>query len=206
MTRSYVIPIVLVAAGTWVAVALVKGFPNTFWEAISPFVTAIPVAGGFSVVYQHYLWHSWPLQRLLAKTPDLRGSWRTTIWPAWRDPGTDRDAGPVQGYAQIDQTASTLCMGLFTRDSRSETFAFSIDEIEKEFRLTVVYENRPSMDERPRLGTSHQGSAIYRFRGYRPDRIEGEYWTELQNLGKIELKNRRRQEISSFEAGKHVFG
>ena len=96
-------------------------------------------------------------------------------------------------------------MRLFTLDSRSETFAFSIDEIEKEFRLIVVYDNRPRMEERPRVGTSHQGSAIYRFRGYRPDEMNGEYWTEAKNAGEVGLYNRRQLEISSFEAGKRAF-
>lgn len=197
--------VILVAAATWITVAIVRGFPSTFWEAISPFVTAIPVASVLSYVYQHHLWHWWPFQRWLARTPDLRGAWRATIRPAWFDPDTGMKGDPVQGYAQIDQTASSLCMRLFTHDSRSETFVFSIDEIEKEFRLTVIYENRPRMKDRPRIGTSHQGSAIYRFRGYRPNRIKGEYWTEIKNIGEIELCSRRQQEISSFEEGKRVF-
>ena len=205
MKRPFVILVILVAAATWVAVAIVRGFPSTFWEAINPFVTAIPVASVLSFVYRHYLWHCWPLQRWLARTPDLRGAWRVTIRPAWVDPNTGHKRCPVEGYAQVDQTASSLCMRLFTRDSRSETFVFSLDEIEKEFRLTVVYENRPRMEDRPRMGTSHQGSAIYRFRGYRPEEMKGEYWTEIKNVGEVGLYNRRHLAISSFEAGKCAF-
>ena len=205
MKRSFVILIILVAAATWFSVAIVKGFPSNSWEAISPFFTAIPVASVLSFVYQHHLWHRWPLQRWLARTPDLRGAWRVTICPAWTDQNTGKKRSPVEGYAQIDQTASSLCMRLFTFDSRSETFAFSIDEIENEFRLTIVYENRPRMEDRPRIGTSHQGSAIYRFRGYRPDAMKGEYWTEVKNIGEVRIYNRRHLEISSFEAGKLAF-
>ena len=81
-----------------------------------------------------------------------------------------------------------------------------IDEVENEFRLTIVYENRPRMEDRPRIGTSHQGSALYRFRGYSPDEMKGEYWTELKNVGEIRIYDRRFLEISSFEAGRFAFG
>ena len=205
MKRPFVILVILVAAVTWAAVAVAKGLPSTIWEAMSPFVSSIGVATVLSVIYQRKLWHWRPLQRLLAKTPDLRGAWQVTIRPAWVDPSTKEKKDPVEGYAQIDQTASSFCMRMFTDDSRSETFAHSIDEIEGEFRLTVAYENRPRMEERARIGTSHQGSAIYRFRGYRPEVVNGEYWTERKNVGEIELRNRMQQEISSFEDGRRVF-
>ena len=204
MKRPFVIFVILVSALTWVAVAAAKGFPNTFLEAMSPFVTSIPVATFSSFVYHKILWHCWPLQQLLARTPDLRGAWKVTIRPAWVDPNTNQGKVSVEGYAQIDQTSSSLCIRLFTQDSRSDTFAFSIDEIEKEFRLIVAYENRPRMKDRPRTGTSHQGCAIYRFRGYKPDKMRGEYWTELKNIGEIELSNRTQKEISSYDDGRQA--
>ncbi len=206
MKRPFVILVVLVAAVTWAVMAAVKGLPDTLWEAMLPFGSSIGVAMWLSWMYQKKVWHWWPLRELLAKTPDLRGgAWKVTIRPARIDPSENRKMKPVEGYAQIDQTASSLCMRLFTDDSRSETFAYSIDEIGGEFRLTVAYENRPRMEDRARSGTSHQGSAIYRFREYRPKGLNGEYWTELKNVGEIELRNRRQQGISSFEDGKQVF-
>ena len=205
MKRSIVILVILVAAATWFSVAIIKGFPSSLWDAMDPFFTAIPVAGIFSLVYERYLWHCRLFQRWITRTPDLRGAWRVTIFPAWTDQNTEQKGNPVEGYAQIDQTASSLCMRLFTPDSRSETLAFSIDEIENEFRLTVVYENRPRMEDRPRKGTSHQGSAMYRFRGYRPDAISGEYWTELKNVGEIQIHDKTCLAISSFDAGKQAF-
>lgn len=205
MKRPFVILVVLVAAVTWAVMAAVKGLPDTIWEAMLPFGSSIGVATALSWMYQKKLWHWWPLQELLAKTPDLRGAWTVTIRPAWIDPSKNRKMKPVEGYAQIDQTASSFRMRLYTDDSRSETFAFSIDEIDGEFRLTVAYANSPKMTDRPRKGTSHQGAAIYRFRGYGPKVVSGEYWTELMNVGEIELRDRTRREISSFEDGKQVF-
>ena len=204
MKRPFVILVILVAAVTWAAMAAVKGLPGTIWEGMIPFMSSIGVAMGVSFIYQRRLWHWWPLQQLLAKTPDLRGAWKVTIRPAWVDPSTSEKKNAVEGYAQIDQTALSFRMRLFTDDSRSETFAFSIDEIDGEFRLTVAYENRPRMEHRPRIGTSHQGSAIYRFRGYKPAKVNGEYWTERANVGEIELRNRTRKEISSFEDGRQL--
>ena len=205
MKRPFIILVILVTAVTWAAVAVAKGLPSTILEAMSPFISSIAVATFLSLIYQRMLWHWWLVQQLLAKTPDLRGVWKVAIRPAWIDPSTNEKKGPVEGYAQIDQSASSFCMRLFTNDSRSETFAFSIDEIEGEFRLTVAYENKPRMEERARKGTIHQGSAIYRFRGYRPEVVSGEYWTEIKNVGEIELRNRMRREISSFAGGRQVY-
>ena len=205
MKRPFVILVVLVVAVTWTVMAAVKGLPSTIWEGTIPILSSIGVATGLSLIYQKRLWHWWLVQRLLAKTPDLRGAWKVTIRPAWTDPSKNREDFSVEGYAQIDQTSSSFCMRLFTEDSRSETFAFSVDEIDGEFRLTVAYENSPRMRDRPRKGTSHQGAAIYRFRGYRPRIVSGEYWTELMNVGEIELRSGTRREISSFEDGKQVF-
>ena len=205
MKRPFVILVVLVVAVTWTVMAAVKGLPSTIWEGMIPILSSIGVATGLSLIYQKRLWHWWLVQRLLAKTPDLRGAWKVTIRPAWTDPSKNREDFSVEGYAQIDQTSSSFCMRLFTEDSRSETFAFSVDEIDGEFRLTVAYENSPRMRDRPRKGTSHQGAAIYRFRGYRPRIVSGEYWTELMNVGEIELRSGTRREISSFEDGKQIF-
>lgn len=205
MKRPFVILVVLVVAVTWAVMSAVKGLPGTIWEGMIPILSSIGVATGLSLIYQKRLWHWWLVQKLLAKTPDLRGAWRVTIRPAWTDPSKNGKKEPVEGYAQIDQTSSSFCMRLFTDDSRSETFAFSVDETDGEFRLTVAYENSPRMRDRPRKGTSHQGAAIYRFRGFRPNVMSGEYWTELMNVGEIELRNRTSREISSFEDGKQVF-
>ena len=205
MNRSLVISVILVAAATWLSVAIVKGIPTNYTDAISPFFTAIPVAGILSYLYQKHLWHCSPIQRFLARTPDLRGAWRVTIRSAWTGQDQASETSEIEGYAQIDQTASSLCVRLFTFDSRSETFGFSITEFENEFRLTIVYENRPRVEDRPRIGTSHQGCAIYRFRGYRPDAMEGEYWTELKNIGEVRIYDRKNIGISSFDAGQIEF-
>ena len=206
MKHSFIVVVIIVTAVTWLVMAIANGFPNTFWEAAKPFLTAISVAGALSYFYQQHMWHWRPLQHLLAKTPDLRGMWKVTIQPVWVNSKIGMQMGPVEGYAQIDQTASSLCIRLFTSDSRSQSIAFSVDEIENEFRLAVMYENKPRIQDRPREGTSHQGSAIYRFRGFRPSEMTGEYWTETKNLGEIKLHSRKQQGgISSFEDGQREF-
>ena len=206
MKHSFIVVVIIVTAVTWFVMAIANGFPSTFWEATKPFIIAISVAGTLSYLYQHHMWHWWLLQHSLAKTPDLRGMWEVTIQPIWVDSNRGMQMDPVEGYAQIDQTASSLSMRLYSCDSRSQSIAFSIDEIHNEFRLAVIYENKPRMEDRPREGTSHQGAAIYRFRGFRPSEMTGEYWTETKNLGNIKLHNRIQQGgISSFEDGQQVF-
>ena len=98
--------------------AAVEGLPSTIWEGVIPILSSIGLATGLSFIYQKRLWHWWLVQQLLTKTPDLRGAWKVMIRPAWTDPGKNGKKKPVEGYAQIDQTASSFCMRLFTDDSR----------------------------------------------------------------------------------------
>ena len=207
MKRPLIIAVVLITAATWFAVTAITELPSTFMEAAYPFWAAITVAGGFSFLYQKYMWHWHLFQCLISKTPDLREVWKVTIHPGWIDPNTKMQTNSVEGYAQIDQTTATsLCVRIFTHDSRSQSIAFSIDETDSEFRLAAIYENKPRMQNCPREGTSHLGSAIYRFRGYRPREMTGEYWTETKSHGEILLKDRKQQKgIYSFEEGQCVF-
>ena len=207
MNRPFIIAVISLTALTWFAMTISVGLPNSYSSAAYPFWVAITVAGGFSFLYQKYMWHWHLFQCLISKTPDLRGVWKVTIRPAWIDPNTGLQKNPVEGYAQIDQTTATsLCVRIFTHDSRSQSIAFSIDETDSEFRLVAIYENKPQMQNCPREGTSHLGSAIYRFREYRPREMTGEYWTDTTNLGEILLHDRKcHKGITSFKQGQSVF-
>lgn len=207
MKQPLIIAVILVTAATWLTVSAINGLPSTLSEAAYPFGTAITVAVVMSSLYQKYLWHWHLFQCLISKTPDLRGVWKVTIHPGWIDPNTKMQTNSVEGYAQIDQQSVTsLCVRLFTNDSRSRSIAFSINKDENEYCLATIYENKPRIQGRPREGTIHLGSAIYRFRGYKPNQLTGDYWTQTTNLGEILLRDRKwHKGITSFEQGQSVF-
>ena len=205
MKRQLSIVVIAVTAVTWIAAATIFGLPDTFGRAILPFFTAITVTSLFLYVYDRYLWHVGFFQRWVAQLPDLQGVWKVTIRSTKINNDTRKQIDSVLGYAQIDQTASSLSMRLFTEDSRSRTIAYSIEEEQNQFRLSIVYENKPRMEERARDGTIHLGSAVYEFRGYRPSKVIGEYWTEKPSSGEIELSDRTRKEIDTYDAGLNIY-
>lgn len=206
MKRRLSIVVIAVTAITWVVVAKIFGLPDTFWEAIIPFFTAVTVTGIFLVFYDKYLWRCYAVRQWVAQLPDLQGVWKVTIMPVKLNDHSEQSSYAVIGYAQFDQTASSLNMRLYTEDSRSTTIAYAIREIEQNhFRLVIIYQNRPRVKERAREGTIHDGAAIYEFRGYRPEKLAGEYWTEKPTRGEIELSDRRTDEIDSYDAGSRVY-
>ena len=204
--RPLSIVVIAVTAITWVVAAKIFGLPDTFWEAILPFFTAVTVTGIFLVIYDRYLWHFYAVRQWVAQRPDLQGVWKVTIRPVKLDEHSEQAPDAIIGYAQFDQTASSLSMRLYTEDSRSTTIAYAIRKIEQnQFRLVIVYQNRPKVKERAREGTIHDGTAIYEFGGYSPERLAGEYWTEKPTRGEIELSDRRTDKIDSYEAGSRVY-
>ena len=205
MKHQLSIVLILVTAATWIATAVIFGLPGTFGRAILPFLTAISVAGIFLRVYDRYLWRVGLFQRWVADLPDLQGVWKVTIKSVKITNDMEQQINPVLGYAQIDQTASSLSMRLFTEDSRSRTIAYSIGKEQNQFHLSIVYENKPRMEQRARDGTVHTGSAVYEFRGYRPNKITGEYWTEKPSSGEIELSDKMQREIDTYDAGVKVY-
>ena len=206
MKRQLSIVVIAVTAITWVAAAKIFGLPDTFWEAIIPFFTAVTVTSIFLLFYDKFLWRLYVVRRWIAQLPDLQGVWKVTIVPVKPDDQSEQSVDSVVGYAQFDQTASSLNMRLYTEDSRSTTIAYAIRKIEKnQFRLVIVYQNRPRVKERAREGTIHDGAAVYEFRGYSPKTVVGEYWTEKPTQGEIALSDRRRDEIDSYDTGSRVY-
>ena len=205
MKRRLSIVVIAVTAITWVVAAKIFGLPKTFGEAILPFFTAVSVTGIFLFFYDRVFWRLYVIRRWVAQLPDLQGVWKVTIKSVKFNDHSAQSSNAVVGYAQFDQTASSLNMRLYTEDSRSVTIAYSIKADHSQFRLVTVYVNRPRVKERARDGTIHNGTAIYEFRGYSPEKVVGEYWTEKPSWGEIELSDRRRDEIDSYDAGLKVY-
>lgn len=206
MKRRLSIVVIAVTAITWVSAAKIFGLPDTFWEAVLPFFTAVTVTGIFLLLYDTLLWRPYAVRRWIAQLPDLQGVWKVTIMPVKLEEQSQQSPDSVIGYAQFDQTASSLNMTLYTEDSRSTTIAYAIRKMQhNQFRLVIVYQNRPRVKERDREGTIHDGAAVYEFRGYSPEEVSGEYWTEKPTRGEIKLSDRRKDEIDSYDAGSKLY-
>ncbi|MFC2954187.1 hypothetical protein ACFOOP_19785 [Marinicaulis aureus] len=205
MNKELRVIIVGVTAATWLVAALLWGLPTTILGAARPFLAAITAASVVLWVYETQIWH-WPIfRRWLTKIPDLRGVWRVEIQSTWIDPDTGNPIGPIEGFAQVDQTATNFCMRTFTEESRSKTVAYAFSFDQEVFKLAIVYENQPHISLREKRSAYHQGSAAFHVRGYKPVSFSGEYWTERKSIGTFSVSSRKKGEIDSFEAGRELF-
>lgn len=204
MRRELTILIVVLTAITWLVVAYLNGLPGTWFAAARPFISAITVAGIVLWVYEKWIWHWWIFRGWLTQVPCLKGVWEVEIQSTFIDPTSNLPVVKA-GFAQIDQTASQLTIRVFTDESRSVTVAHSFNEDQNVFMLAIVYENRPEIQFRERKSAFHQGSAVFGIRGYRPDAITGEYWTENKTTGNFVFRNRKAGEIGSYSQGEEIY-
>ena len=205
MTRSFQMAIIFLTAATWLGFAGFLGFPTTWWEATKPFFTAASVSALIVFTFEKRMW-SWIIFRgWLTKTPDYRGVWKVRFLSSWIDPETNELVGPLYGFVQIDQTATSFCMRMYTSKAHSKSVAHSIRLDQEVFTLALVYENKPSIRLRETQSSMHLGSVTFQSRGYFPQTLNGEYWTERKTTGEIKLFERKKGEISSFEEGQKLF-
>lgn len=205
MKRVHQISFVALIAATWFLFAFLFGLPTTILEAAKPFASAMTVAAVFFLLYDRCIWrwkwqHGWFTQK-----PCLAGVWQVTIRSTFKDPDTGKQIEPLIGYAQIDQTSSTFCMRIFTAESQSKTISYAFDLDQNVYRLAIVYENAPSIELRGSSSPLHKGSAVFNVRGFQPESFLGDYWTERDTKGTMQLQRRLVDEINSFEDGVKMY-
>ena len=205
MTRQLQFAIICITALTWFVFVGIFGFPDSWSGAIKPFTAAVSISA-FSVwLHEKFIWKTGILGVRLVNIANYNGVWKVQFKSSWIDPKTKKAIEPLDGFAQIDQTATTFCMRLFTEESRSSSFAYSIKLEDNVFRLAIVYRNTPSILLRDDESRIHNGSAIFESRGFKPKSLEGEYWTERKTTGEMRLYSRKKGAITSYEDGVKMF-
>ena len=205
MRRAYQVSIITITALTWLCVAYITGLPKTWWGATKPFLSAISVAATMVFIYDKFAWKWSFFHGIITQQPNLSGVWKVQLNSTWVNPKTDLQTDPIYGYAQIDQTASTFSIRIYTVKSHSLSKAYSFRLEQSVYVLSVVYENRPNMNEREKGSPLHLGAVTYNIRGMNPKAFQGEYWTERKTTGTIILSEKRIGEINSFNEGCQIY-
>lgn len=205
MTRHLQLAIIGITALTWAGFVGFFGFPESWTAAIKPFSAAITVSALAVLAHEHLIWKCGIFGFRLVKVADYSGVWKVRFQSSYKDEETGLQIGPLFGFAQIDQTATTFCMRLFTEEARSESFAYSIKLENNVFQLSIVYRNTPSIVVRAEESRMHNGSAIFESRGFKPTLLEGEYWTERMTTGEMRLYEKKKGGIVSYEQGLKLF-
>ncbi len=213
MRDNKVRAVVVVAVLVWAVLTLLADVPTSgaAWkdllQSVLRFGSALTAAVIAAQLYEKYFWH-WPIFRgWLCTVPDLRGVWRVEIQSTWRDPETKQPVGPIVGYMRVEQTETTLAMGLYTPESSSRLTAHAFSRAGTDFQLSTTYENDPDLALQSGRSRPHDGAFVLRGIGYEPQRLQGSYWTDRETAGTMILARRlMRKPLDSYEAGRKLYG
>ena len=208
MTRPVATLVVAIVALTCAVVSVLQGesIDSNFW---TPFSTSIGVLAGAAFVYNQWLWYL-PGVHTLVKKPRLEGTWVGELRSDYRREPDDEALPPIRSVLVVSQTASTIHVRLFTKESRSTTVAASIElEDGDRFSLSTVYRNEPGLDLQAR-SPIHYGATRLAIEGTprNPARMEGFYWTARQptkTAGQMDFHFVSRKRAHSFAEGLAMF-
>lgn len=200
LTRAQTALIVALTMGFALIWLSIRGEQPTIGSVSAILGTTVTVVYGAVLLFALFAW-PWPLFRgWLVKRPDLRGSWKATLYSDWEDPETGQRVAPIEAYMVIRQTLTTLSMRLFTEKSRSVLVAHAIEpEPDGLFGLSAVYRNSPKIEFQGKESAIHHGALLIEVHEVAPNSLEGHYWTDRGTRGTIELERKTSIHFSSFE-------
>jgi len=202
ISRSHLSTLVYIAFALWAVILTLRGVSlPTQWRDPLPWV----ITGLLGVVwcFDQWLWRLPLVRAWFGSPPNLRGTWKATLRSNWVDPSGQRIA-PIEAYAVIRQTYSSLFMRLLTKESSSESLAAAFDHAsDGGWSLVTVYRNTPGpfVVHRSR---PHFGGVILSGRGRRPTTLQGQYWTDRDTRGELHMTSRNRRLLNDFASASGV--
>lgn len=193
-TRLQITAALAVATIAWGTVLYLQGTPLS-WEHLLPFTTVVGVLVGVSLAMEYFLWRCRWLQGWLFDRPDLRGTWKVTIYSEWiQNPETGEKGPPITAYAGITQTSSKLQIHLMTPESESCLLAHAVEATScgNRFNVSIVYANTPGVELRGLRSERHVGAATISTHGpkkYKPNSMTAEYWTDRRSVGRMSFED-----------------
>lgn len=162
------------------------------------------------LAWDKLLWRMAWLHGWFVKRPDLRGTWRARLVSDWRDPETERQPAPIDGFVAITQTFSSLEFRLLTAESESWFLVSEIRESMKGggYQVFGVYMNQPDPALRGSRSEIHFGSLALDTHGdaQRPASLSGEYWTDRGTKGTMQLSDRTASVYTQFNTASSRMG
>jgi hypothetical protein len=194
--------LVITAAAIWALVLSGNGWviPVSFFVPLSIVIGALSL---LLLVFDRWAW-AWPGIRLVAKRPDLRGTWKGTIRSNWKDGERGAGLGLTHGYVAIQQTFTGLHLRMFTRESQSVTTIATLSrEPDEQHVLRGLYQNVPRQLLRERSPV-HHGGLILNVAGPGCDQMAGSYWTDRQTHGEVNFRWVSETRFSDFDAAEEA--
>jgi hypothetical protein len=205
MTRRATVQIVaaiviaVFAVGIWSSQGTLDASWLRFYSA------AVIVAVAALGLWDRWLWRMAPAQRMNGVPRDLRGTWAGTLSSGWVDPSTGRSRSPAPVYLVVRQTATEVRTKLLASESRSSSSALAaVLQVGDEVTLQYLYFSQPD-SKFAQKSRPHRGSTVLSASGLPARRLRGEYWTDRDSKGEIDLTERVKRYADDFDEAEAFF-
>lgn len=190
-TRLYVGTFLALCVLLWAGVLYLRGVPLAL-EHLLPFTLVLGAVTGLVGVFSRYLWSVCTLHGWFVERPDLRGTWKGELVSDWVDPQTGSRRPAIACYVGVAQSLFRLNLHLMTPESASDFIAHAIRPLRGStaYEVIGVYQNTPDVHLRQERSPIHFGTLKLETHGpsrSRPQRLEGEYWTDRKTFGTMKL-------------------
>lgn len=155
-----------------------------FHKAITHVSTTISINIVIWMVFIGFAWKWKIFYPWLVPYPNLSGKWEGFVKSNWKE----KELEPIPIEVTINQNFFNIQVQIKTNESRSYSIGASFD-IDKERgfqQLFYTYLNTPKAGVRDR-SEIHYGSTILNFDGFKVTNMDGEYWTDRETTGEINL-------------------
>ena len=186
-------------SGAYSRALLVAGLhlPNSTLKALT--ILPIVIVGLFAV-FDGYLWRIWPIRSVITNRPRLRGTWTgNLISYRINDKGIETCLPPIPIIVVVHQTYSVVSVTLMTAESQSRSIVATIHtDSHRRFTLYYHYINVPELPRR-KVSQIHFGGTALHVSQLDPTHVRGEYWTDQDSKGTLELTLKSKSIVGSFE-------
>jgi len=201
--RTQIAATIGLAAIVWIGTLLLMG-ESLSWRLLTPLGATVTVVSSLSLLFIQFAWR-WPIfRRWLVQRPDLSGTWKCDLTSTY----VGDDGNPVQKivYVVIRQTLTSLSFRLYSERAKSASLADNIFSDGTDlFALAIAYQNIPRLEDRGTESDIHFGSSLFTHIDYDCERLEGHYWTDRKSKGSVVLRERRPEQVASYEEARKLF-
>jgi hypothetical protein len=155
-------------------------------------------------LWDKFIWHLAPIQRLKSTPRDIRGTWKGELRSNWIPSDAESSLPDKTAYLVVRQTASTTSIVLLTDESKSSSDLAKVTSIDGGASLDYMYLNQPKMsvEHRSRM---HHGSTSLAITGRPPDCLEGRYWTDRGTQGELAFNLHSDSYVENYEQAESLF-
>ena len=208
LTRLHISSFVALTIGVWLIALWVQGLPVLSAEFVKPFGIVVGAIALTVTLFNKYLWSLGIFQGWYVKRPNIKGTWKVELKSSWIDPETGEQKKPINGYAVVRQTLTSLSLRLLTKESRSVLVAHSIEQQEEGdlFKFVGVYRNEPKIELQGVRSEIHHGSFALEIHGNPVEELDGHYWTDRATKGGMKMHSRVKKLYSTYDQTHRAIG